>query len=76
MGGKVQFDWGGGLMWLVLPEGQGPALQTALAGKGLASLVRGQGASPFAPEAPEVATLSAGLKAGFDPRNILNRGLI
>ena len=75
-GGTAQFDWGGGLIWLVLPEGQGTVLRAALAGQGQATLFRGQGARPFAPEAPEVAALSAGLKTRFDPRNILNRGLI
>ena len=47
-----------------------------LAGRGQAALIRGAGASPFAPGAAEVAALSSGLKAAFDPRGILNRGLI
>ena len=73
-GGEPVFDRGGGLVWLLLPEGRGDALQAAIAGRGQAVPVRG--ASPFAPEATEVAALSAGLKAAFDPRGILNRGLI
>ncbi|NGM45005.1 FAD-binding protein [Rhodobacter sp. SGA-6-6] len=76
VGGEAVFDRGGGLVWLLLPEGQGEALRTAIAGRGQAALIRGAGASPFAPEAAEVAALSAGLKAAFDPRGILNRGLI
>jgi glycolate oxidase FAD binding subunit len=76
LGGEAVFDWGGGLVWLCLPEGQDAAVRAAVAGKGVAVKWRGAGASPFAPEAPEVAALSAGLKAEFDPRGILNRGLI
>ena len=76
MGGEAVFDLGGGLVWLLLPPGQGDALRAAIAGRGQATLVRGAGTCPFAPEAAEVAALSAGLKAAFDPRGILNRGLI
>lgn len=76
VGGEVVFDRGGGLVWLLLPEGQGDRLRAAIAGRGQATLIRGAGASPFAPETAEVAALSAGLKAAFDPRGILNRGLI
>ena len=76
MGGEAVFDLGGGLVWLLLPPGQGDALRAVIAGRGQAALIRGAGASPFAPGAAEVAALSAGLKAAFDPRGILNRGLI
>jgi glycolate oxidase FAD binding subunit len=76
LGGTAVFDWGGGLVWLCLPEGQDAAVRAAVAGQGVAVKWRGAGATPFAPEAPEVAALSAGLKAQFDPRGILNRGLI
>ena len=76
LGGAAVWDCGGGVIWLLLPAGQAAAVRAAVAGRGQAVLVRGEGASPFAPEAPDVAALSAGLKAAFDPRNILNRGLI
>ena len=76
VGGEAVFDRGGGLVWLLLPEGQGEALRAAIAGQGQAALIRGSGASPFAPEEAEAAALSLGLKAAFDPRNILNRGMI
>ncbi|GAB1364883.1 hypothetical protein MASR1M32_41190 [Rhodobacter sp.] len=76
MGGGALFDWGGGLVWLTLPPGQGDALRAAIAGRGQATLIRGAAASPFAPETPEVQALTAGLKAACDPRNILNRGLL
>jgi glycolate oxidase FAD binding subunit len=76
LGGMAVFDWGGGLVWLCLPEGRDADVRAAVAGKGVAVKLRGAGTAPFAPEAPEVAALSAGLKAEFDPRGILNRGLI
>ena len=76
LGGEAVFDWGGGLLWLCLPEGQDAAVRAAVAGQGVAVKWRGAGAAPFASEAPEVAALAAGLKAQFDPRGILNRGLI
>ncbi len=75
-GGEAVFDRAGGQVWLVLPEGQDSAVRAAVAGRGVAVKLRGAGASPFAPDAAEVAALVAGLKATFDPRGILNRGLI
>lgn len=74
------FDWGGGRIWVRMPEGQD--LRAALGRyDGHATLVRGSAdthaALPmFQPEAPGVANLSAGLRARFDPRGILNRGLM
>ncbi|MFM7446815.1 MAG: FAD-binding protein, partial [Tabrizicola sp.] len=53
-GGPAVFDWGGGLVWLVLPAGQDSAVRTAVAGKGIAVKWRGEGASAFAPESAEV----------------------
>lgn len=76
LGGEAVFDWGGGLVWLCLPEGRDADVRAVVSGKGVAIKVRGAGAAPFAPDAAEVAALSAGLKAEFDPRGILNRGLI
>ncbi|NHB75335.1 FAD-binding protein [Rhodobacter calidifons] len=74
--GEALWDWGGGLIWLVLPHGKGADLAAAVAGRGHATLVKGQGGPVFPPEAPEVAALVAGLKAKFDPRGILNRGMM
>jgi glycolate oxidase FAD binding subunit len=39
-------------------------------------LIRGEGGPVFSPEAPEVAALIAGVKAKFDPKGILNRGMM
>lgn len=74
--GEAVWDWGGGLTWLLLDPGRGSEVAAAVAGKGHATLVKGQGGSVFPPEAPEVAALVAGVKAKFDPRGILNRGMM
>ncbi|WP_374642763.1 FAD-binding protein [Tabrizicola sp.] len=73
--GQALWDWGGGLIWLLVEHGRGAEVAATLAGRGHATLVRGEGGPVFPPEAPEVAALVAGLKARFDPRGILNRGM-
>ena len=74
------FDWGGGLIWIrTVP---GTDLRTQLGSfDGHATLVRASAETQaalgtFHPEAPGVARLSAGLRAKFDPRGILNAGLM
>ena len=74
--GQALWDWGGGLIWLMLEHGRGAEVAATVAGRGHATLVRGEGGPVFPPEAPEVAALVAGLKAKFDPRAILNRGMM
>lgn len=72
------YDWGGGLIWALLPAGD-DARPRGL--KGHATLVR---ATPetyarvaaFHPEPTPLATLAAGLRAQFDPRGILNPGVM
>lgn len=60
------FDWGGGLVWLLAD----PALDVrARVTRGHATLMRGEG-EVFHPEAPEVARLSSGIRAKFDPKGI------
>jgi glycolate oxidase FAD binding subunit len=73
-------DWGGGLLWMCLPEGTD---LRAHAGTfdGHATLVRASDATrariaPVPPEAPAVAALSRALRARFDPRGLLNPGLM
>jgi glycolate oxidase FAD binding subunit len=73
----VQYDWGGGLVWALTPEGSN--LRTAMGDiTGNATLVRGAKASAslpaFHPEPKAIEFLNAGLRAKFDPRNILNTG--
>ena len=86
------FDWGGGLVWLLVEGEDGEdgamgdagaaAIRATLAGiGGHATLVRASAAlraavPVFQPEAPAVALLSRGLRQKFDPRGILNPGLM
>lgn len=73
LGAPVVLDWGGGLVWALLPEGtDARALAGPLAGH--ATRIRGAGAGAFPPELPPIAALTAGLRAQFDPRGILNPG--
>lgn len=69
------YDWAGGLIWLRVAVGHD--LRTALGQyDGHATLVRGDGHVRFEPEAAGVARITAGLRARFDPRGILNAGLM
>ncbi|RWM70793.1 MAG: FAD-binding protein [Mesorhizobium sp.] len=77
------YDWQGGLIWLRMEHGDPEAdlLRGLLRqyGGGHATLVRAapshRAAVPvFEPQAPQLAALSARLKAEFDPKNILNPG--
>ncbi|RWO91355.1 FAD-binding protein [Mesorhizobium sp.] len=77
------YDWQGGLIWLRMEHGDPEAdLLRALVrqyGGGHATLVRAapshRAAVPvFEPQAPQLAALSARLKAEFDPKAILNPG--
>ena len=77
------YDWGGGLIWLALApceDAGAPIVRAAVAAAGgHATLVRApldiRAAVPvFEPLAPPLATLTAGIKASFDPDRILNPG--
>ena len=74
------FDWGGGLIWALVPEGTD--LRAKLTGiAGHATLIRASEGvraqlGTFQPETPELAKLARGLRARFDPRGILNPGLM
>jgi len=78
--GRVQYDWGGGLIWALVPEGTDirPALGRF---DGHATLIRASEATRsslavFQPEPAPLAALTKGLRAKFDPRGILNPGLM
>ncbi|MCX8508917.1 MAG: FAD-binding protein [Rhodobacteraceae bacterium] len=78
--GEVMLDWGGGLIWALLSEGTDARAQAAPY-RGHALLVRASDETcarlpRFEPQAPAVAALTAGLRARFDPKNILNPGLM
>ena len=72
----VQYDWGGGLIWALVEEGRD--LRAAIGSfDGHATLVRGHADVPvFQPEPAALAALSQGLRAKFDPRGILNPGIM
>ncbi len=76
---EATFDWGGGLIWIAVrgvADGGASVIRQALARVGHATLVRGSAALVFHPEAPGVAALSRALRAKFDPRGILNAGIM
>ena len=74
------YDWGGGLLWALAPPGTDlRARMGDIAGH--ATLVRASEETrariaPFHPEPAPVAALSDGLRRKFDPRGILNPGLM
>jgi len=72
----VLYDWGGGLIWALMAEGVDARARLG-AFSGHATLVRGRADVPvFQPEAAALAAISAGLRAKFDPRGVLNPGLM
>ena len=80
-GVQALYDWGGGLVWLLVPEGSSAGAAEILAATaargGHAMRVRGDRShAMFPPLAPPVAALQEGLRAKFDPRGILNPGLM
>jgi glycolate oxidase FAD binding subunit len=79
-GGAVFLDWGGGLIWARVPEGTDLRARLG-AFAGHATLVRASAETrariaPFQPEPAPIAALSEGLRHKFDPRGILNPGLM
>ena len=75
------YDWGGGLVWLSVPEAgdAGAAVIRAEIGSGHATLVRAgeavRGAvDVFQPLAAPLMALTRGIKASFDPARVLNPG--
>lgn len=77
---ETVLDWGGGLVWACVPEGTD--VRAGLEGTpGHATMVRASAETrrrlgTFQPEPAPLAALSAGLRAKFDPRGILNAGLM
>lgn len=76
-GGAALMDWGGARVWCLVPAGTD--LRARLGPfAGHATRVRGAPGpiAPFPPEPAPVAALSKALRARFDPRGILNPGLM
>jgi glycolate oxidase FAD binding subunit len=71
----VLLDWGGGLVWALMP--QGADVRAKMGGiRGHATVLRGTGFARFHPEVGPLASITAGLRAQFDPRGILNAGVM
>lgn len=75
---RAMADWGGGLVWLAggAADLRARARGFVAAAGGHVTVIRGDGGPVFQPEPPDVARLSALLRARFDPRRILNPGLM
>lgn len=76
----VLYDWGGGLVWVLLPKGTDLRARLRELG-GHATLVRADDDTKkllgtFHPEPAPLAAISAGLRAKFDPNGIFNPGLM
>ncbi|MEZ5766587.1 MAG: glycolate oxidase subunit GlcE [Paracoccaceae bacterium] len=87
LGSDWVLDWGGGLIWLATAEGvdtgeAARAIRAALAPLGgHATLIRAGARARaqvevFQPQPAPLAAISRGLKQKFDPRGILNPGLM
>ena len=76
------YDWGGGLVWLTLPPGNGHAgTVRGVLPSGHATLMRAPAdiraaAAIFQPPEPPLAALQARVKAAFDPNGILAPGFM
>ncbi|WP_085878361.1 FAD-binding protein [Roseisalinus antarcticus] len=85
IGEAALYDWGGGLVWLLVAE-DGDAGAAAIRAQvaalgGHATLVRAAPATRaalpvFQPQSNGVAALDRAIRAKFDPRGILNPGLM
>jgi glycolate oxidase FAD binding subunit len=79
-GGRALYDWGGGLVWVLVEEGTDLRARLGEFG-GHATLVRADRdvrarLGTFQPEPAPVAAIATGLRARFDPRGVLNPGLM
>ena len=80
LGLPARYDWGGGLVWVLAPE-RTDLRRVIGPFAGHATLIRATPATrgaiqPFQPEPAANAQLTHGLRARFDPRGILNTGLM
>ncbi|MFK7939391.1 MAG: FAD-binding protein [Roseovarius sp.] len=77
---QLQLDWGGGLIWACVPSGTDLRAHLG-AFQGHATLIRASADSQqplptFHPQPAPLMQLEHGLRARFDPRGILNAGMM
>ena len=71
----ILLDWAGGRVWLRADDSRD--VRTELAPiLGHATLIRGTGYPTFQPESQALSTLAKGLRSKFDPKGLLNPGLM
>ncbi len=78
-GARALYDWAGGLIWVMVPEGTAAGeVRAALSGVGgHATLIRGgERDATFHPLDPTIEALQRGLRQRFDPRGLFNSGLM
>ena len=76
---KSMLDWGGGLVWVEVSKGKDIRAKMGVAGH--ATLMRARDETfaslgRFHPEPTPLAKISAGLRARFDPKGLLNPALM
>jgi len=78
---QALYDWGGGLIWLLVPDAPAAAAGAVRAAVGTlgghATLIRAPAAlrssiEPFEPQPEGLAALTKRVKQGFDPKSVLN----
>ncbi len=71
---QVVYDWGGGLLWVSTPVDMD--VRTALSGiSSTVECIRGSGLKRV-PQNAAIAQIERGLRAKFDPKSILNTGIM
>ena len=71
------YDWAGGLIWGITEHGKDP--RSAMSGiDGHATRIRGENSkiAKFHPQSKSIAAISAAIRHRFDPKGILNTGLM
>ena len=78
---QALYDWGGGLIWIAVPDAPDAAAGAVRAAVGAlgghATLIRAPAAlrssiEPFEPQPAGLAALTKRVKQGFDPKSVLN----
>ncbi|GHA57550.1 2-hydroxy-acid oxidase [Amylibacter ulvae] len=71
---EMQLDWGGGLIWVRVPNDFD--LRQSLNVAGHATIIRGDGFAAFHPQPSVLAKIEQRLRDKFDPVGVLNPGIM